>query len=135
MSNYIVNASWYADVPASKKLVLIFLADSADNEALCWPSVDTITKSTGLNRKTVMAAILYLEKQGFITVQRKNGCGNRYLFKKTVVETHTKIKHRKVVSIRQTKEPEQPKQQNTPEHRLEAAAGGLKSIRAILGAR
>lgn len=74
--------SWAFDIdlkPASRKFVLISLADSADDFGFCWPSYDTIAKKCSMGRTTVIAHIKALSAAGFlhkIRRKRKNGYDN-----------------------------------------------------------
>src|SRR5262249_34741264 len=58
----------------SAKLVLVTLADHADADGKCWPSLRTIAARTELSRDTVVRSIRLLESNGFIrVVHRHNG--------------------------------------------------------------
>lgn len=52
---------------APLKLMLLSLADRADEYHRCYPSIERLVNDTGLNRKTVQAGLVKLEGQGFIT--------------------------------------------------------------------
>lgn len=45
-----------------------------------FPSMSTLISDSGLNKKTIIAAIERLEKNNYISVQRKNGTSNTYKF-------------------------------------------------------
>jgi len=62
----------------AEKIVLLALADRADEADSCFPSVATISEDTGADRKTVMAAMRKVEVRGLVEVRRLNGAGNRY---------------------------------------------------------
>ena len=51
---------------ASMKLVLIALANYADEEGCCYPSTDSICEHTDLDRKTVLRVLGELRERGFI---------------------------------------------------------------------
>ena len=56
---------------AAAKSVLRCLADCCNSETgQCNPSIDTISRETELNRKTVYKAIAYLEEKGFVRRER-----------------------------------------------------------------
>lgn len=56
---------------AAAKSVLRCLADCCNSETgQCNPSIDTISRETELNRKTVCKAIAYLEEKGFVRRER-----------------------------------------------------------------
>lgn len=52
------------DPPA--KLVLLALADRANNQGKAWPSMTTIQKNTGLDQRTVRKAIMRLQQRKLI---------------------------------------------------------------------
>lgn len=58
--------AWQQKLPASRKLVLLSLADRASEDHTAWPSVQRLADDTGLDRKTVMEAISELERDGLI---------------------------------------------------------------------
>lgn len=59
--------AWKASLkPASLKLVLLSLADRADENHCAYPSVKRLTADTGLDRKTVLEAMDKLQKHGVL---------------------------------------------------------------------
>lgn len=71
--------AWAAEVkPATRKLVLLALADRADEKGNCHPSTNCIAADTGLNRKTVLESLRTLEADGFITAEKRNGAVSLY---------------------------------------------------------
>jgi DNA-binding transcriptional ArsR family regulator len=58
--------------------VLRDLADRANSEAMCWPSVAKIAEATGYSRRTVQRALRRLEADKLIAT-RRTGSGSRYL--------------------------------------------------------
>ena len=60
------------------KLVLLALADRADESGRCYPSEARLTRDTGMNRKTIIKAIASLEEEGLVTVDRRSGEVNVY---------------------------------------------------------
>lgn len=65
-------------VKGTDKLVLLALADRADEGHRCWPSTARLESDTGLYRETIHASIERLEAAGLLVVTRRNGAGNRY---------------------------------------------------------
>lgn len=70
--------AWVQEISPTSKLVLLSLADRADDNHYCFPSVNRLEKDTGLYRETIMKNIKELESQGLITVVRMIGSGNKY---------------------------------------------------------
>ncbi|MCU8489935.1 helix-turn-helix domain-containing protein [Vibrio vulnificus] len=50
----------------SDKLVMLCLADHADDSGLCWPSIDTIARKSGVSPTTVKSTLKKLEAGGWI---------------------------------------------------------------------
>ena len=67
-----------AGIKATEKLVLLSLADRADELHSCYPSIARLASDTCMDRKTIMAAVNSLEAAGLISVCRGLGSGNRY---------------------------------------------------------
>ncbi len=61
---------WALDLPSTTKLVLLKLADNANDEGICWPSMNTVAKYTGISRRAVITHIKKLEELGLIEVIR-----------------------------------------------------------------
>ena len=60
---------------SAKRLVLLALADRANKESICFPSIARVVKDTGMDRKTVMNTINDLITLGLVldTGERKGG--------------------------------------------------------------
>ena len=63
---------------SSAKMVLISLADRANENHICFPSIKRLEFDTELNRKTVITSLQYLEKIGLISIKKELGKGNFY---------------------------------------------------------
>jgi hypothetical protein len=62
-----------------EKLVLLSMADRADEDFRCWPSIRRLMSDTCIPRKeTVIKAIRVLEALGIIQVYRESGKGSSY---------------------------------------------------------
>lgn len=70
--------AWQQAIPPTRKLVLLALADRADEDHKCYPSIARLVKDTGLHRQTIMEAIKDLEESCLIVAFRKNGTGTAY---------------------------------------------------------
>lgn len=61
----------------SQKLVLLCLADFADDYGICWPRIKTVIKKTGISRETIFRCLKDLEAQNLIErVNRPTGDGS-----------------------------------------------------------
>lgn len=56
-----------------RKLVLIKMADNANDEGECWPSYQHIADQCEIGRSTVRKHIKELEKQGFLRITNRKG--------------------------------------------------------------
>lgn len=72
--------AWMMGVkPASAKLTLLCLADYHNTDTgRCDPSASTIAEFTGLDKKTVPAALDMLERAGLITIDQRRGTSPQY---------------------------------------------------------
>lgn len=68
-----------ADLKSSTKLVLLALADRADEHHRCFPSVRRLEVDTCLNRKTILTCLAALEDAGLLRVDRRHGAGSIYV--------------------------------------------------------
>ncbi|WGS85010.1 helix-turn-helix domain-containing protein [Methylomonas sp. UP202] len=84
--------AWSQALKPAAKLVLLCLADRANEDAECWPSIPRLVADVGADRKTVLAAIKWLESNALIRVARAPGGGNRYclLFDQKPIQPSTK---------------------------------------------
>lgn len=63
------------NVKGNAKFILVALADRADENHQCWPSVDRLREDTGLDRKTIHACLNLLEtKKIIVRIGSKNRC-------------------------------------------------------------
>lgn len=84
MSNEALTAVAKSDIkPSGRKFVMMALADYADEEWSCFPSVAQLAQYTGQGEKTVRDHLDALEDAGFITrnrARRDDGTLGRYRF-------------------------------------------------------
>ncbi len=67
MSTIVMAACWpLQGMSAAQKSVLISLADQANDDGVCWPSVATIAKRTCLSERSVQEAISWLQAVGAV---------------------------------------------------------------------
>jgi DNA-binding MarR family transcriptional regulator len=79
MSIRIMAAAWQVETAThSEKLVLLALADNANDSGECWPSISTIAKKCSLSRQGVLNQISRLEASKLVRSTRGNGRVNRY---------------------------------------------------------
>ncbi len=73
-----MSACWPLKMPPTQKAVLISLADNANDDGHCWPSISTICERTCFGRTSVIDAIKWLETEGYVTANRENGRHTTY---------------------------------------------------------
>lgn len=74
---------WGHFLPTTHKLVLLALADMADDVGHCWPSVQTVAKQCGISTRTVRRIIRDLEESKLLTSesrQREDGSRTSNLY-------------------------------------------------------
>lgn len=69
---------WDANMPAPEKIVLLALADCANDQGGCWPSISTLKAKTNLSERKVQMAIKWLKENGHLTREEKPGKGVFY---------------------------------------------------------
>jgi hypothetical protein len=78
MSIRVMSQVWDLALPAFEKLVLLALADCANDEGLAWPSIATLKRKSGAGERTIYRAIVSLETLGVLSIERIIGKGNKY---------------------------------------------------------
>lgn len=74
MSTLIQSACWkITGITATQKLVLISLADQANDDGVCWPSVKLMTVRTCLSERAVQAAVASLINLGLLERHERPG--------------------------------------------------------------
>ncbi|MDK2594410.1 helix-turn-helix domain-containing protein [Pseudoalteromonas obscura] len=88
MSRAATDWAWKQDLNASQKLLLLSLADRADEDHCCWPSITRLVKDTRLNEKTIGANLKKLQALGLIrdTGRRKGVTGKVKVYQLIGVE-------------------------------------------------
>ena len=82
MSTIIMAACWpITQMSASQKAVLISLADQANDDGVCWPSVNTISERTCLSERAVQEALSWLQKTGIVFRTYRNNTSTSYTIK------------------------------------------------------
>lgn len=74
-----MSACWGLCMPPTAKSVLISLADNANDEGYCWPSISTISERTCFSERAVQNAIKWLEEASLVKANRDNGRHTTYV--------------------------------------------------------
>lgn len=67
MSRVATDWAWSMNLKAPQKLLLLSLADRADEHHCCYPSIQRIVNDTGLDKKTIGKWINQMIEQGIIS--------------------------------------------------------------------
>lgn len=79
MSTIIMSQCWPLDgMSIAQKAVLISLADNANDQGVCWPSIPTIAKRVCASDRAVQNAIKWLESAKVVKANRANGRHTSY---------------------------------------------------------
>jgi hypothetical protein len=89
MSIKLMTAVWdREDLSSTQKLVLLSLADWANDDGLCWPSIERLAIKTSMAGRSVQRIIRDLESMGFVKRNEVLGKGNRYWIHIPMTECH-----------------------------------------------
>lgn len=69
---------WAVDLPASQKIVLLALADCANDEGKCWPGMASLSAKCSKSERTIQTMLGELERAGHIERQQVAGKGCFY---------------------------------------------------------
>lgn len=64
-----------SNTKGSERLVLLALADQANDDGYCWPSFETIAKRANISRRFVIKIMNNLQEKGLIERKRRNSNG------------------------------------------------------------
>ena len=78
MSVSVMSAVWAIDLPASQKIVLLALADAANDDGHCWPGMASLSRKCSKSERTVQAMLVELETAGHLTRIQNPGKGCNY---------------------------------------------------------
>lgn len=70
--------AWATSLPAGDKLVLLALADCANDEGRCWPGIKGLCAKTGKSERSLQGAIKALCETGHLTRDEVAGKGCNY---------------------------------------------------------
>ena len=63
---------------AADRLMLLALADNANDAGVCWPSVPTLARKCGVEKRAAFDTLARLEAAGHVEIVRRSGRGNVY---------------------------------------------------------
>lgn len=76
--------AWAAHLTPSAKLVLMALADNADDKGVCWPSVRLLAKKCCLSEREIRRILEQLKSGGYVRISKRfrtdgSQTSNRYI--------------------------------------------------------
>lgn len=78
MSIKLMTIVWDMELPHTEKLVMLALADNANDAGACWPSISTLAAKCCMDRATVIRRLHDLENRGLIVRSSDSGKTNSY---------------------------------------------------------
>lgn len=78
MSTAVMGLCWPLQMSPTPKAVLISLADQANDQGACWPSLAGLVTRTCFGRTAVIESIKWLESGGYLSIEKCGGRTNRY---------------------------------------------------------
>lgn len=103
MSTVMMTKCWPLQIPGVAKSVLISLADNANDDGYCYPSIAKICQRVCYKKDAVINAIKWLEEAGLLKANRENGRHTTY---------YITIEHYQNQSVKTTSRLNQPVGQN-----------------------
>lgn len=74
MSVKVMAAVWDAEaLSPTHRLILLSLADHANDDGICYPSIARLCRRTGLSERSVQGAVSFLQAAGWLRVERNAG--------------------------------------------------------------
>lgn len=107
MSTIIMSLCWPLQMPPTAKAVLVSLADNANDQGHCWPSIATIAERTCFSERAIQNAIKWLEDARALTADRSNGRHTTYI-------VHPQSYQTQVIRALKTPAADAPQQQMHP---------------------
>jgi hypothetical protein len=71
MSIKLMSAAWDTALPSTEKMVLLCLCDFANDEGVCWPSMERLARKCSVTDRTVRRAMGKLEEWGFVRREKR----------------------------------------------------------------
>jgi len=72
MSIEIMSTIWkLAEIGGTELLVLLALADFANDEGICWPSLKTVSRKARISERQTGRVIASLKKKGYLSIQHR----------------------------------------------------------------
>jgi hypothetical protein len=78
MSIALMTLAWKMDMQAGRKMVLLAMCDSANDEGKCWPSIETLMQKCSMGERTVQQHLAVMEAEGIVKRDMRAGRSTVY---------------------------------------------------------
>ncbi|MDR1241883.1 MAG: helix-turn-helix domain-containing protein [Deltaproteobacteria bacterium] len=92
--------AWMQSISPVKKLLLLSLADRANEKNVCWPSQPRLALDTGLDIRTIRSALNDLCEVGLINRQEISGRG--YIYQLIGVENREELNNKQIQTLKKS---------------------------------
>lgn len=65
-------------IPSGRRMLLLVLADFANDEGVCWPSIKSLATNADLGERHVSGELKALARDGYISIEEHAGKSNHY---------------------------------------------------------
>ena len=88
MSVSAMSWAWKKALSSTEKIVLVALADHADDEGICWPGHKGLTGKCGLARRSIINVIQRLVDRGLVSIEKRRREDGSYRSNRYVLHVH-----------------------------------------------
>lgn len=124
MSVSVSAVCWRVQLPAGEKLVLLCLADFADDDGTCWPGIELLMERTGMAERTVREHLKRLEAAALL--ERERRVGQSAVYRISAVPRPSQSAEPEAEMPKQEQEEIPSDQQNLPVQPAESAGSTSK---------
>jgi uncharacterized phage protein (TIGR02220 family) len=133
MSIHAMNWAWGHTLPPTEKLVLLAIADRANDDGICWPGQASLAKKVGVTDRTIRTACLSLQERGLLSIAHRHGEGrqtNIYTLHMSQPENISAIANRK--STTANRKSVQANRKSTTANRKQASANTSEETSVVI---
>lgn len=94
MSIFIMSQVWkLADLDGSSLLLMLAIADMANDDGLCWPGIKHLANKVRLKERQTINLINELEEKGYLTRKRRQSTSNVYQIEMGAISRMCNVVH------------------------------------------